>query len=479
MHLASGRHEGDFAIAAARERFAAGENVEHVVRPEILLSWYRCRDEYRIDPGQRHAPPADDYYTHSLKNDWVVAELGSVGKSLLPEVDALGGLLAITDGAGRILTVLGTRGALSQGEQSSLASWFAWSERTAGTNGMGTALHDGEGALVRRSEHWCEAFHNWSCAGIPITDPITGQALAALDISSWRKPFPDDVLPWLRRSVQGIGAELRKQAAREASSLKTALERADLRTSRPLVALDGGGALVAATEKAESLIGEPAARLSTDCPELARFVSQGMARAAADHAWTGTAAFFLPHIDDLVPITIRPVVANGRVLGFLGVLGESEGEPLNRGPPPAPSPSQRRVAAVAATGHRLVLLRPNQITFAEADRNTVWLATDQGRFRAQQRGLGRLESQLHAEGFLRTHRHFLVNLKRVQEVSYGVRGQLSLRLDSASALIPVSKRRAPSIRRALKLLSPTACSASAARHGHRAGAAAGTIGPVG
>src|SRR3981081_1158111 len=87
----------DRVTAAAWDGFVWGCDVEDAkVRPEILVSWGRCRDEYKIDPRQSRAPAADDYCEHSLKNVGVVAELGSVARSILQEVEALGGLLAIT-----------------------------------------------------------------------------------------------------------------------------------------------------------------------------------------------------------------------------------------------------------------------------------------------------------------------------------------------------------------------------------------------
>ena len=62
MQSASTWEARDRATAAARERFVAGsDGGELDVRPEILLSWRRCRDEYKIDPGQSRAPSADDY----------------------------------------------------------------------------------------------------------------------------------------------------------------------------------------------------------------------------------------------------------------------------------------------------------------------------------------------------------------------------------------------------------------------------------
>src|SRR5438034_1451542 len=107
MQAASTWEARDRATAAARERFVAGSDGGDVaVRPEILLSWRRCRDEYKIDPGQSRAPSADDYCDHSLNNDRVVTELGSVGRSLLGDVQAHGGLRAIVAGAERVLTAL-------------------------------------------------------------------------------------------------------------------------------------------------------------------------------------------------------------------------------------------------------------------------------------------------------------------------------------------------------------------------------------
>ena len=452
--LASTWEARDRAIAAARERFVAGSDGEEAaVRPEILLSWRRCRDEYKIDPGRSRAPSADDYCDHSLKNDWVMTELGSVGRSLLEDVEALGGLVAITDGAARILTAWGDRQALRHGEQSNLAPWSAWSERATGTNGMGTALEYPEGILVRRCEHWCEDLQDWSCAGTTVRDPVTGQALAVLDVSSWGKPLPDTILPWLRRAVEGVEAELREQALRNVSDLAEALRRSR-HAPGPTFALDAGGGVVAVNQ-GEAPDGVSCLTITTDCPDLREFVRKGIARARADHSWIGYAECFIPSIGDVVPFTIRPVVKNNRVIGALGTLGESAGEQLSPEARSAESPSGPPQRVVAFQGNRLIILHPQQIIFAEAERNTVWLTTDRGRIRARERGLERLAGQLHDRGFIRVHRHFVVNACRVREIKHGFRGQLSLVMDPRfRRTIPVSRRREAAVRRALELLFP-------------------------
>jgi sigma-54 dependent transcriptional regulator, acetoin dehydrogenase operon transcriptional activator AcoR len=453
MRATSTWEQRDRAIADAWECFVSGGDVQACgLRPEILLSWSRCRDDYKIDPWQSFAPPADDYCEHSLTGDRVVAELGSVGRSLLDEVRSFCGLVAITDGAGRILTALGDRRALRRGESSNLAPMSAWSERANGTNGMGTALEDPRGILIRRCEHWCAGLQDWSCAGTTIRDPATSEPLGVLDVSCWQDPLPEGIVPWLRQAVRGIETELREQAIRDACDLQGALDRMDRRGPGQLIALDAGGRIVAASDPAG---GRPASGLdlAADCPPLAEFVREGVSRARADHAWVGFAEAFIPSAGDVIPVTIRPVVQRNRIIGMVGTLGESAGEQLaaRAAGPPLPGARLRRV--VAFEGNRLIFLHPEQIIFAEAEQNTVWLTTDRGRIRARGRGLERLVTQLGDSSFVRVHRHFVVNARRVSEIRYGFRGQLSLVMEQPGSpkTIPVSRRRGAAVRRALLL----------------------------
>ena len=452
MQSASDWEARDRVTAAAWERFVAGCDVADArVRPEILLSWGRCRDEYKIDPCQSRAPAADDYCEHSLKNVRVVAELGSVARSILQEVEALGGLLAITDGAGRILIALGDRRALRHGEQSNMAPWSAWSEQATGTNGMGTALEDPRGILVSRSEHWCKGLRDWSCAGTTVRDPATGEPLAVLGVSSWRKPLPDNILPWLRNAVHGIERELREYAARDVSDLKVALEMMERRDSRPLIALDAGGGVVAINDKWASLTGMSCLDLKKELPVLKEFVCQAISRVRDDRFWVGFAEPHIPPVGDIVPLTIRPVMKNNRVIGVLGTLGESAGERLSP-ERRLTGPSRGTSRVLAVQGNRLIILYPEQIIFAEVERNTVWLTTDRGRIRARARGLEKLYDELRDKGFIRVHRHFVVNSKRISEINHGFRGQLSLVMDlRCRKTVPVSRRREAAVRRALDL----------------------------
>ncbi len=448
MQPTSGWQARDRATAAARERFAAGQDTwDAAVRPEIGRSWRRCRDDYGIDPDQTRAPPADDSCERSLKANRVLTELGSVSAALAASAQARGGLLAIADGSGRVLATRGDRTARRDAGRSNLAPWSSWSERAFGSNGIGTALECADGIVIRRSEHWCAGLRQWSCAGLCLRDPATASPLAVLSISSHQDPLDDQSLAWLRKSVKGIERELHRQASRDAADLAAALAGEHQQGCKTLLALDPGGGVVAI-----SCHGQPRSRRSNlgramDYPALRELVRDGVDRARSDRSWVGFAEPFIPAIGDVLPLTMRPVVRHNRVIGVVGALGESAGEHLGIARAVQPEPDQR---VLAIEGNRQLVLRPEQIVVAEAERNTVWLTTDRGRVRARDRGLDKLLTALAGKGFIRVHRHFIVNARRVSEIEHGFRGQLSLIMDLAPGrAVPVARRRGASVRRAL------------------------------
>src|SRR3954453_3010862 len=130
------------AVSAARERVLAGGDPVRGGRPGGAASWYRCREQYRVDPGLSQAPAAsaqdEDASEHTLEHEIVFAQLGGAAASIATEVESVGGVVAVTDGTGRILTVQGDKETLSRAHDANMAPWSCWSEWATGTNGMGT-----------------------------------------------------------------------------------------------------------------------------------------------------------------------------------------------------------------------------------------------------------------------------------------------------------------------------------------------------
>jgi DNA-binding LytR/AlgR family response regulator len=133
-----------------------------------------------------------------------------------------------------------------------------------------------------------------------------------------------------------------------------------------------------------------------------------------------------------------------------GLQHAADGASRVRDGGPLPS-SLRETRLVAIRANRLVMVPPAEIRFAEVDGNDVWLTTDRGRMRARARGLGHLVEALAGARFLRVHRRYVVNLDRVREIEPAFKGSLWLVMDAGPRreVVPVSRRRAAELRRAL------------------------------
>jgi sigma-54 dependent transcriptional regulator, acetoin dehydrogenase operon transcriptional activator AcoR len=464
---AASGEQGLELTAAARERFAAGADSVQGVRPEILMSWYRCREEYGVDPRLDRAPAAAELTAHSIKNDVVFAELGGLATTAATEVDGLDGLVAGADPDGRILASWGDRRILRLAEDSNLAPWYTWSEWACGTNGMGTALESHGPVMVSGPEHWCRGFHPWTCAGVAVRDVVTDDPLAVLNISCWKTSLPGTALPWLSRAAATAEAKLRRRAHHNGTLLAAALADARVAPATPLAAVDAAGNVVLANGEAAVLLGTPAdtpayapaRRWTSELAVLPQLAGRVIEHARQDPHWTGSTHVFVPFLDTFFSVACRPVFNSAQVIGVLLAFGSPDAEPgfaassddrLVGAAPAHPTP--RRVIAVRED--RWVVLDPGEIRFVEADHNNIWLMSDRGRLLAATRGLDRLEKQLADQGFLRVHRRFLVNLSRIREIEQGFKGTLFLVTQTRThEIVPVARRHMPSLRQALGMSS--------------------------
>jgi transcriptional regulator of acetoin/glycerol metabolism len=228
----------------------------------VATSWYRCREQYHVDPSLTVAPPAsaqDDTATeHTLENEIVFAQLGGAATAISTDVESVGGVVTVTDGSGRILTVQGDRQTLSRARDSNMAPWSCWSEWATGTNGMGTALEAPGAVLISGPEHWCSGFDEWICAGVAVRDAVTRDAVAVLDVSTWRHHLPAEAAKWLSRAVGNARAGLRQRARDSGAELAAAFAQTHARTGQSVAALDASGKVVIADEGASLFLGVPA-----------------------------------------------------------------------------------------------------------------------------------------------------------------------------------------------------------------------------
>ena len=441
---------------AAWERFVSGDDNVHGIPAPVLLSWYRCRDVYKVDPYLMSPPRAARRSSSALVYNSVFAQLGGIAASIVEHSENC--LATVTDGDGQILASWGSGTASSRAADSNLAPFFSWSESTIGTNGMGTALKQRLPMAVRGPEHWCEALHGWTCLGVGIYDEVTGDTVAALNVSAWKDQVP--ILPSeMTSELRIVRKGLRDQAKRDAAAVARAFVEAARAARGELIAVDAVGGIIAANDRARLLLGgpsigfvlDPAERRREHCSELQEVAKNSVQCAQHEPRWVGSVELgYLLGKDQI--FEIRPVASPDGVIGMLiSSENTSSGEridaeastPVTSGPP-------NRIMGMR-NGCTL-FLSPDEIRYAEARRHDIWLATDQGRLRAVTHGLDNMERELHKFGFLRIHRSYIVNVKRICEVDHHGKGVLTLNTNpQRKESIPVSRRYAVKLRQILEL----------------------------
>ena len=290
-------------------------------------------------------------------------------------------------------------------------------------------------------------------------DVVTREPIAVLNISCWRTPLPAAAGGWLANATTKTRCTLRRRARNSGAELVAAYTQARARSGTPLAAMDTAGKVVIADETASVLMGVPASTPAVDptvrwnpgVPELIGAARYATRQAARNPDWVGSTQIFTHLGDEPTPISIRPVFSSGHLIGNLVSFGAVEGAQLPPAEGAALSPTQPR-RVIATRDNRMVLLWLPEVSFAESEGNDVWLSTDQGRLRAASQGLDKLEGELADAGFLRVHRRYVVNLSRVREIERGRGGELSLVMDDGTnQMVPVSRRNAPVVRRALAI----------------------------
>ena len=450
-------------VHGAWKRFVQGDDDVYGVRPEVAISWHRSRDQYRIDPFLSEAPSAVSQMAHSLDQDVVFAELGFCAAAMAQEVANAGGVVTIADANGRILAAWGDKNTRSVATEGGLAPWFSWSEGAVGTNSMGTALETRRAVMIKQSEHWLQAFHDWSCGAIAVRDVVSGEPLAVLNISCWRGDLPVSARKWLESSAAHTQNSLRRRAHDSGNELLAAYAHAHARgrSNEPLVAVDTAGAVVIADDMASVILGVPGNTAAVDpvvrwTPQLPPFIHAARyatKRATSDPGWTGSTQIFTALADQPTSIGICPVFLYGNLIGHLISFGAVAGEHFPQAETGGVLLGQSRRIVALREENRMVLLGTSEVTMAESDGSEVWLHTDEGRLLAALSGLDKLENDLADTGsFLRVHRQYLVNLSRIREIERREKGELILVMDNPeNTRVPVSRRSTRAVRRALNI----------------------------
>ncbi|MFC4782829.1 helix-turn-helix domain-containing protein [Nocardioides sp. MAHUQ-72] len=169
-----------------------------VVSDRLLASWQRSQD-YGVPLESVEPVFTGTYDEESLFFECGREVLTDLHRTLVNEPISL----MLTDADGLVLNRLsGDTSLLRALDAVHLAPGFAYSERAAGTNGLGLALADRVPTVVRAEEHYSLSLCTYTCAAVPVLDPLTGRLEGSVNLTTWSKSSSDLLLA-LAQSAAG------------------------------------------------------------------------------------------------------------------------------------------------------------------------------------------------------------------------------------------------------------------------------------
>ncbi|MEO6510174.1 MAG: transcriptional regulator [Nocardioides sp.] len=167
-----------------------GDDAARLVRPEILSSWERSGAAITTDVLQ--APLSDEGDTRAFwQGSPLQIAVARVEEDLRRTAEDGDLVLAVTDADTRILWTYGGRVMRRKAETVNFVAGGRWDDESVGTNALDLANRLARPAMVFSAEHYASIVHNWVCWAAPVNDPVTGQQLGVIDLSTtWDRSHP-------------------------------------------------------------------------------------------------------------------------------------------------------------------------------------------------------------------------------------------------------------------------------------------------
>ena len=184
----------------------------HVPRELIGDSWRRAEESGLDREGGRPRRVGVAELEWRRRTAGVGVLLEVLRDGLIPAEDPVPKhIVVVTDADGVVLWRDGERGMLRAVSRIGLAEGASWSEDSAGTNGIGTALATGHPVGVYGDEHFLRTWHRWSCAAAPLTDPRDGRVMGVVNVTGPARTMPTISLAFVTAVGRVAEGELRDQ----------------------------------------------------------------------------------------------------------------------------------------------------------------------------------------------------------------------------------------------------------------------------
>jgi transcriptional regulator of acetoin/glycerol metabolism len=198
-----------FAIhtnASARQRPMPDCDLDDAQQHSMIALSQQRSKAFGIESGDEpdFSSPVGSVLTQALdENRFLFQHAAPVMETLYEQIINTHSMVLLTSSKGLVLHSLGDNDFLEKASQVALLPGVDWSEKSKGTNAIGTALEEGQAIIVQGNQHYMNANKLLTCSCAPIVDPY-GQVIGALDVSGDYRSFHQHTMALVRMSVQMI-----------------------------------------------------------------------------------------------------------------------------------------------------------------------------------------------------------------------------------------------------------------------------------
>ncbi len=209
MSAAIHPHTGNRAAGPGEEPSPARASASAAPPPEsaeLIHQSHRRSQAFGIaanDEPDFSSPRKGDFSDALAENRFLFQHAAPVMETLYDQIVNTHSMVLLTSAKGMVLHSLGDTDFLEKASRVALMPGMDWSERTKGTNAIGTALTEEEALTVHGSQHYLDANKFLTCSASPIFDPY-GQVIGALDVTGDHRSYHQHTLALVRMSAQMI-----------------------------------------------------------------------------------------------------------------------------------------------------------------------------------------------------------------------------------------------------------------------------------
>ena len=232
-----------------------------LVRTQVASSWQRCRS-LAVNPFEEPDASIDrlELRERLSQRQNLLKLARPFMENLYSFVRGSGFEVVLTDESGVLLDVLGDEDVVNRTKEVQLCPGGDWSERTRGTNAIGTAIIEKKPVQIYAWEHYCQPHHFLTCSAAPIVGS-DGLVLGALDVSGDYRFANSHTLGMVVAAVNAIENQLRVE--RITDQLYRAYRYSNIlleNMSDGLISIDNHGVVTELNARGAELLGVNPAR---------------------------------------------------------------------------------------------------------------------------------------------------------------------------------------------------------------------------